>query len=199
MRTLRCKTLGTSTALAVDLVLEPQTAHHALALFPVLCDPAILRHDSQPPESVACLLQRFADLESRRSPDGRQQWLNWVVRTDCAMPDWTGAVQATLDTTGDALIGYEFGSEWWGRGVAFAAVGAMLDEVAARYGATRAVAVAHHANSRSHNLLRRLRFEPTDCWPAMAAEGSAGAEAAEAADEGCWLRRLDLSVPPLGS
>lgn len=184
-------------AFPMDLVLEPQTAAHALALYPVLCDPAIYRHENQPPVSAAWLLERFAGLESRSSPDGREQWLNWVVRTDPApgMPAvqpvghpsavWVGYVQATLDGSGDALLGYEFGSAWWGRGIAGAAVAAVLDELAVHHGARCAVAVTKQSNQRSQALLKRLGFDATARWPALAGEPAHG--------ECCWTRPLVVS------
>jgi hypothetical protein len=49
-------------------------------MFAVLCDPAIYEFENEPPPSVEWLRARFAKLESRRSPDGEEQWLNWVVR-----------------------------------------------------------------------------------------------------------------------
>ena len=63
-----------------SLTLEPQTAAHAEEMFAVLSDPAIYEHENEPPLSLEWLRARFAKLESRRSADGQQQWLNWVIR-----------------------------------------------------------------------------------------------------------------------
>jgi hypothetical protein len=46
----------------------------------VLSDPAIYAYGSQPPRSPESLRKRFGKLESRLSPDGRQRWLNRVIR-----------------------------------------------------------------------------------------------------------------------
>ncbi|HVJ60849.1 MAG TPA: GNAT family N-acetyltransferase [Burkholderiaceae bacterium] len=62
------------------LTLEPQCAAHAAAMFAVLSDPAIYEYENAPPASVDALRARYAFLEGRRSPDGSQQWLNWVAR-----------------------------------------------------------------------------------------------------------------------
>ena len=62
------------------LTLEPQCAVHAAAMFAVLSDPAIYEYENAPPASVDALRARYAFLEGRRSPDGSQQWLNWVAR-----------------------------------------------------------------------------------------------------------------------
>jgi ribosomal-protein-alanine N-acetyltransferase len=139
------------------LRLEPQLAAHADEMFVVLSDPAIYEHESEPPQSLAGLRERFAALESRRSPNGREQWLNWVVRR---LPQGAliGYVQATLHPDGHASIAYEFASAHWGRGLCSAAVGAMLQELAARHGVRRYAAVLKQANTRSLRLLQRLGF-----------------------------------------
>ena len=67
--------------LATDrLHLEPQLAAHADEMFVVLSDPATYEIENRPPPSAAWLRARCARLESRRSADGRAQWLNWVLR-----------------------------------------------------------------------------------------------------------------------
>ncbi|MDQ2779722.1 MAG: GNAT family N-acetyltransferase [Pseudomonadota bacterium] len=160
MRTLWAEAPGPTS-----LRLEPQTAAHALQMFPVLSDPAIYRFENQPPASVAWLLQRFTQLESRGPADGAAQWLNWVVRiedTEAAAGKLAGYVQATVFVGGDALVAYEFNSAWWGRGIAFAAVSAMLSELGAAYGVLQAFAVLKSANVRSAQLLQRLGFGPAD-------------------------------------
>jgi ribosomal-protein-alanine N-acetyltransferase len=68
------------------LTLEPQCAAHAAAMFAVLSDPAIYEYENAPPASVDALRARYAFLEGRRSPDGSQQWLNWVARLRPAEP-----------------------------------------------------------------------------------------------------------------
>ena len=144
---------------AGPIVLEPQVVGHAEALFEVLRDPALYAFEGAPPESLEVVRERFRRLESRRSPDGRQQWLNWVVRP---APDETpiGFVQATVVGDGGAAIAYVLARSHWGRGLASRAVEAMLAELAARYGVRSATAVLKTANVRSLRLLQRLQFAP---------------------------------------
>jgi len=139
------------------LRLEPQRAAHADEMFVVLSDPAIYAYENEPPQSLEGLRERFAALESRRSPNGREQWLNWVVRR-LPQDDLIGYVQATLHPDGHASIAYELASAHWGRGLGSAAVGAMLRELAAQYGVQRYSAVLKQANTRSLRLLQRLGF-----------------------------------------
>ena len=140
------------------LILEPQVAAHADEMFAVLSDPAIYQYENEPPASVEWLRERFARLESRRSDDGQQQWLNWVLRLRGA--GLIGYVQATVFPTGVAMIAYVLSSRYWGRGLAREACEAMLAELRAGYGVGGAWAVFKRANLRSLRLLERLGFAP---------------------------------------
>ena len=143
------------------LTLEPQAAQHAEAMFAVLGDPAIYEFENEPPQSVDALRARYAYLESRRSPDGTQQWLNWVVRLAAPPPGvLIGYVQATLYADARAAVAYEFASAWWRRGLASEAVRAMNAELAAHHGVQRLTAVLKANNQRSLRLLERLGFAP---------------------------------------
>jgi len=158
------------------LTLEPQCAAHADAMFIVLSDPAIYAYENAPPASLEWLRRRFAALEARRSPNGREQWLNWVLRLRSG--ELIGYVQATLDTEGRAFIAYELASAHWGRSLAREAVEAMIDELASHYRVQTLAAVFKRANVRSRRLLERLGFGP--------------AAPAEAADEDLMQRTLAL-------
>jgi len=138
------------------LVLEPQVAMHADEMFAVLSDPAIYEFENEPPVSLEWLRVRFARLETRVSGDGRERWLNWVVRG----PEGglIGYVQASASADGRAFIAYELASAHWGHGFGREAVRAMLTELAAHYGVRQAGAVFKRANHRSRRLLTRLNF-----------------------------------------
>lgn len=140
------------------VVLEPQSAAHAQEMFEVLSDPAIYEHENAPPESLEWLRERYEKLETRRSADGTQHWLNWVIRVPTS--ELIGYVQATVHPDGRAAIAYELGSRWWGRGLAAAAVRAMIPVLVEDYGVRRLYAVFKRTNHRSQRLLVRLRFSP---------------------------------------
>jgi RimJ/RimL family protein N-acetyltransferase len=112
---------------AAGFTLEPQTAAHAEQMFAVLSDPAIYQHENEPPPSIEWLRTRFTKLESRHSPDGREQWFNWVIRLPTS--ELIGYVQATVRSNASAAIAYELSSAYWGRGLASGAVEAMLGEL----------------------------------------------------------------------
>ena len=139
------------------VTLEPRTAAHAEALFAVLAEPALYEFiEEDPPVSIEALRQKFARSESRRSPDGSEQWLNWVVRDEALHV--AGYVQATVAADLQTYIAYLFGSAFWGRGIASAAVAQMLDIVAAEFGVSTFFVVAERSNGRSVRLAERLGF-----------------------------------------
>jgi RimJ/RimL family protein N-acetyltransferase len=138
------------------LVLEPQVRAHAPEMFRVLSDPAIYEHENEPPASLEWLEARFARLESRRSPNGAELWLNWVARTGSA--GLAGYVQATVSPHSRALIAYVFASPFWGHGLATEAVRAVIRELETRYHVHSVAAVLKRGNHRSLRLLERLGF-----------------------------------------
>lgn len=138
------------------LALEPQTVAHADAMFVVLSDPSIYEYENAPPPSIEWLRARFAKLESRRSADGEEQWLNWVVRLPSS--ELIGYVQATVWPNGRAAIAYELSSAYWGRGLARHAVQAMILELVQHYQVRTLAAVLKRENLRSLRLLERLGF-----------------------------------------
>ena len=138
------------------LILEPQVAAHAAEMFRVLSEPALYEFENAPPTSAEVLHERFTKLESRPSPDGRQQWLNWVMRL--RGDGLVGFVQATVFPDRSAGIAYVLSNARWGQGIASEAVVAMCDELRARYDVARFAAVLKRENARSVRLLERLGF-----------------------------------------
>jgi RimJ/RimL family protein N-acetyltransferase len=125
-------------------------------MFTVLSDPAIYEFENTPPVSEAWLRERFSKLESRRSADGMQQWLNWVIRLQSG--NLAGYVQATVVQSGTSFIAYELASKYWRRGIGRSAVLAILHELASHHGVNTFVAVLKEHNFRSLALLRQLGF-----------------------------------------
>ena len=151
------------------LRLEPQTARHAPAMYALLRDPALYEFlDQAPPASEAALRERFTRLQTRRSPDGSQHWLNWVIRL--ADGRLAGYVQATVYPDHTANIAYVLGHAFWGRGIALEATRCLLDELPRGDKVRQAFATVDQRNARSLRLLRRLGFTRlVDNWPLHAA------------------------------
>lgn len=141
---------------APPLELEPLEARHAGAMFALLSDPAIYEFENEPPASLDWLESRYTRLETRTSADGTESWLNWIVLLD---DEAIGYVQATVEPAGLAWVAYEFGSAFWGRGLASLATRAMIEELHVRYGVHTLLAELVAANHRSVRLLERLGFE----------------------------------------
>jgi RimJ/RimL family protein N-acetyltransferase len=138
------------------LVLEPQTASHAEEMFAVLNDHALYEYENAPPRSLEWLRERLGKLETRRSADGTEHWLNWVIRIPTS--ELIGYVQATVHPDGRAAIAYVLAGRFWGRGLAQAAVQAVVPALKEDYGVRRLSAVFKRRNHRSQRLLERLGF-----------------------------------------
>jgi RimJ/RimL family protein N-acetyltransferase len=146
------------------LLLEPLTRKHAAALFPILTDSRIYRHfEGQPPESVDRLRETYSQLESRRSPDGRDLWLNWAVRLAPA-GEYVGRVEATVYGDGTAEIGYIIAPDQGGQGYGTEAVSRMVDYLSGSglAGVRRVKAQIDPANVASVRLVEKLGFIPAD-------------------------------------
>jgi len=145
------------------LWLEPVKRGHAASLFGPLSDPRLHRFiATDPPPSVERLAARYAYLETRRSPDGSELWLNWVMRTK-AGGDCIGVVQATLRSDHSAYFAYELGVPWWQRGYATEACGRILQALFDDFGRACIEAEVDTRNQASIALLERLGFERTGC------------------------------------
>jgi RimJ/RimL family protein N-acetyltransferase len=160
------------TIAAADLVLEPLTVAHAPEMFEVLRDPLThLYIDHPPPPSVDHLRAVYKQLETRKSPDGRQLWLNWVVRVP-GQPSM-GYVQATVVSQGRAWVAYLLASKHWGQGHAYAAMQAMLGYLGPSCGVGLYMATVEAGNQRSIRLLQRLGFHAASAQEAEGHELSA--------------------------
>src|SRR6059058_1561421 len=78
------------------LLLEPLRPDHSAELAPVLADPALYVFTGGDPPSAAELGERYERQARGRSADGRELWLNWIVR-ERAGGAAVGYVQATVE------------------------------------------------------------------------------------------------------
>jgi RimJ/RimL family protein N-acetyltransferase len=141
----------------VTLRLEPLTAAHADEMFVPMSAAAIYTWTPDaPPVSIEALRQRYAVLARGHSADGRERWLNWIVRL--AAGHCAGYVQATVHTTRTADFAFVFAPEHWGRGIAYQASTLALAALACEHGVTACYATVDPANARSSRLLGRLGF-----------------------------------------
>jgi [ribosomal protein S5]-alanine N-acetyltransferase len=163
------------TLVTPRLVLEPLVAAHADALYPILCDPRQFEFlDQGAPASLDALRERYRRLESRRSADGREQWLNWALCPSEGDPSAIGFVQATVLEDHRAWVAYEVAHALWGRGLATEATRAMVEHLIAVYGVTMLMATVDKRNERSWRVLQRLGFARADEQEATALQVQAG-------------------------
>jgi ribosomal-protein-alanine N-acetyltransferase len=139
------------------LRLEPLVVAHARHLFAPLRDERLYRYEGfEPPASLGELEARYAALETRRSPDGSERWLNWVVR----LRDGTfvGRVQATVRSD-HTLIGYDIFVPYWRNGYGKEACAAMLDFLEQEGSIATFRAFVDTENAASIALLESLGFD----------------------------------------
>jgi RimJ/RimL family protein N-acetyltransferase len=141
-----------------QVVLVPLRAQDADDLLGLL-DDAYVR-ESLGVDDADGLRRRFARWESRRSPDGSERWLNWVVRGR-ASGRAVGWSQATVRAT-RASVAYALVPDARGRGAASDAVRAMTDWLRTELGVDEVTASIAPANAASARVARAAGFAPTD-------------------------------------
>jgi len=143
------------------LRLEPLRVPHARELFPLYQDARIYRFIPQePPASLETLEARCRRLEKRLSHDGREAWLNWVVRSK-ETGRVMGRIEATVREDATAGIAYELSPLFWGAGIATEACGRILDLLFGPYAVDEIDALVDTRNASSIRLLERLGFTRT--------------------------------------
>jgi RimJ/RimL family protein N-acetyltransferase len=143
------------------LRIEPLTVGDAGDLFPLLDDPELGRFTGElPPDDVDALRARFERWERRRSPDGTELWLNWVVRLR-ADGRAIGVLQATVADGGTA-IAWTIGTAFQRQGFATEAGRSLLPWLRATIGEATIVAWIHPDHTASQAVARRIGMRPSD-------------------------------------
>jgi enoyl-CoA hydratase/carnithine racemase/L-amino acid N-acyltransferase YncA len=148
------------------LTLEPLRVEHADELAPVLDDPALHEFIGGRPPSADRLRARFARQVTGHSPDGRELWLNWVVRLR-ATGAAVGTAQATVRPDGDgksaeksADLAWVIAVDYQGRGLAKEAAGLMAKWLREQ-GVERLGARIHPRHAASIAVARSIGLAPT--------------------------------------
>lgn len=155
------------------LTIEPLLPAHAEELFPLLTPPALHRFTPRrPPASREALRERYRRLSSRRSPEGTERWLNWVMR-ERASGRAVGLLEATVEGE-RALIAYTVVVDAQRRGFGREGVTWLLAWLASALRVTRCVATIDVQNEASIALARAAGLTLIETRPA--AEPDAGDE-----------------------
>ena len=138
------------------LRLEPLQRSHSRHLHEYLQDTRLYRfYAGEPPPSIEALEERFAQLATRRSPDGAQKWLNFAVRRKNG--GYVGWIQASLENA-VAVIGYDIFPPHWRRGYGKEACAELLRLLRDDHAIRRVVAIVDSENVASVRLLESLGF-----------------------------------------
>ncbi len=144
------------------LRLTPLVPDDTDALFPVLDDERLHTFTGDRPDTIDGLRARLEAWKRERSPDGREAWLNWLVR---ASDDRVlGTTQATVDRGPDGLhatVAWTIGSADQGRGVGSEAARAMVDWLVGS-GVSRIEAHIHPDHAASGGVARNAGLSRTD-------------------------------------
>ena len=141
------------------LSLVPLVVADADEMVGVLSGAALYTFTGGSPPSLGELRARYSRLAAGRSPDGREEWRNWILRRE---PDRAavGYVQATIADGARAEIAWVVGLRWQRQGFAAEAVRALVAWLDAR-GVTAIEARIHPGHAASAAVARRAGLVPT--------------------------------------
>jgi RimJ/RimL family protein N-acetyltransferase len=141
------------------LWIEPLIPAHATRLYEPLQDERLYEFIPQdPPASPQALEARYVALSSRRSPDGREAWLNWALRGRRS-GDYVGVLEATVHENLTATIAYMVFVPYQGRGLAAEACSRLLAHLFEDYRVSVVAAEIDTRNVASIALVESLGFE----------------------------------------
>ena len=140
------------------LLLEPLVLSHPSAIYQRLLDERIYQFiPGDPPISRQALKTRYRSLRSRRSPDGAEVWLNWVMRLSNT-DEYVGTLQATVHSDLTAEIAYIVFPPFWKKGYAKEGCRRILDFLIEEHQVTVVAALIDTRNVPSIRLVESLGF-----------------------------------------
>jgi [ribosomal protein S5]-alanine N-acetyltransferase len=141
------------------LLLEPILPAHASKLYERMEDERLYRFIPQdPPDTLQALEDRYGFLSGRRSPDGREAWLNWAVR-ERGSGEYAGTLETTVYDKGTAIIAYMVFVPYQRRGIAAEACGRLLEHLFEDYRVGMVAAELDTRNAASIALVENLGLE----------------------------------------
>jgi RimJ/RimL family protein N-acetyltransferase len=142
--------------------LTPLRVSDADEMVAVLSSPELYVHTGGEPPTVEALRSRYADLVVGRSPDGEQEWLNWIVRMTSGDRAAIGTVQATVTHDGgQAEVAWVIGADRQGHGYGSEAASALVCALV-EAGVARVTAHIHPDHAASAAVARACGLSPTD-------------------------------------
>ena len=142
------------------LSLVPLAVTDAEEMVGVLSADALYAFTGGSPPTADELRARYARQSSGRSPDGGEEWRNWILRREPG-GEAIGYVQATIADEGTrAEIAWVIGVNWQGQGYAAEAAQALVSWLDSR-SVTAIQARIHPDHSASAAVARRAGLAPT--------------------------------------
>ncbi|MCC9205090.1 GNAT family N-acetyltransferase [Arthrobacter sp. zg-Y769] len=139
--------------------LEPLGVHHAAEMTEVLAGSALYKYIGGTAPTAQILAARYAAQALGTSPDGREIWLNWIIREQGRS---IGFVQATVEADGPASdLAWVVGEAFQGRGAATEAARAMVAWLRLQHPPVRITASIHPENTASSAVARHLGLTPS--------------------------------------
>jgi RimJ/RimL family protein N-acetyltransferase len=145
-----------------QLYLEPLGPAHAEELAPLLADVSLYRFIGGEPPDLGQLRARVSRPSLGMSPDGRESWLNWIIRARETGPA-IGTVQATVRTGGIGLVAelaWVVAAAHQGRGWAKSSA-QLVTAWLRRHGIRRVCAHIHPGNLASEAVAASIGLRPT--------------------------------------
>jgi RimJ/RimL family protein N-acetyltransferase len=143
------------------VTLAPLTVADAEEMAGVLSGEKLYRFTGGHPPTLNELRDTYARQVIGHSPDGRQEWRNWIIRRSQDAVA-VGYVQATIvHDSSQAEIAWVVGLQWQGRGYATEAAKALVSWLDER-GMAVIEAHVHPDNEASAAVARRAGLLPTD-------------------------------------
>jgi RimJ/RimL family protein N-acetyltransferase len=137
--------------------LDPLRVADAAEMVGVLAAPELYEFIGGRPPTLGELTEQYRRQVVGRSVDGREEWLNWVVRVhDTAV----GYVQATVHEGARAVVAWVVGAPWQGHGYATAAATELVGLLRAR-GVRRVEAYIVPGHTGSERIAQRIGLAPT--------------------------------------
>ena len=144
------------------LDLEPLHLTHAQEMAPLLNDPRLHEFTGGEPASEADLQERYRRQLVGRSPDGRERWLNWVIRSR-SDGRAVGTVQATVEQSGRVLtaeVAWVIVTDHQGQGYAGEAARVLVAWLE-QQGVETVIAHVHPDHHASQAVARAVGLGPT--------------------------------------
>ncbi len=137
------------------LTLEPIHEGHATELCELFADSELHTYVPFEPPTLKQQSERCARWAKRKSPDGKELWLNWLAR-DTATKKPVGHFQAGVGQDAVASIGYVVGRQFQNQGLATEALGAVFEYLKERLGVRQVKAWSDTRNLASHRLAQKM-------------------------------------------